>query len=586
MTIRIPGGSGERIVSWFSCGAASAVATKLALQAAAGREVVIAYCDTFKREHPDNKRFMADCEAWFGQKVLVLGNDEYDRDPDVVFRKTRFLVGPSGARCTAELKRSVRLGFQRPTDTVILGYTAEEYEKRHKRTADAEPFVNFWPILYERGLSKDDCLGMIRRAGIELPTMYKLGYRNNNCFAGETEFLTDLGVLKLRDVVGETVRVRGAGGGWTEATIKSFGEQRLQKLTLKRPGREKVVYATSGHRWFVKQYAHGAKVEKTTDQLRSGDKLASVYGQLGARVRPSPFGIAQGIVFGDGTRGTTLNTAATLVLCGEKNRELLRYFPLSPRAERADGIEVRDLPRFWKDVPQYAESQSFLYGWLSGYFAADGHATEDGSYILSSANVDHLRAAKDIAIRLGIGCHEIRSVERVGLGPKASALFSLPLIGATLRADFFILEEHRARFQSSQPRTPHQWVVVSVEATDREEEVFCAVVPDGQAFTLDGNILTGNCLGCVKGQAGYWNKIRVDFPERFAEMAQIERELGRAICKREWVEDGVRKLERIPLDRLPPGLGHYPSEPDISCGIICQSASIDIEDCDAVEEAA
>ena len=94
-----------------------------------------------------------------------------------------------------------------------------------------------------------------------------------------------------------------------------------------------------------------------------------------------------------------------------------------------------------------------------------------------------------------------------------------------------------------------------------------------------------NCIGCVKGQAGYWNKIRIDFPDRFAEMAAIERELGRAICKREWRDsDGTRHLERIPLDRLPPDLGRYDGEPDISCGIICQSASTEIEDCDANEE--
>lgn len=262
-----------RIVSWFSCGAASAVATKLAIQAANGREVVVAYCDTSRREHPDNMRFLADCEKWFGQEILILGNDEYERDPDVVFRKTRFLVGPSGARCTAELKRKVRLGFQQVADRVVLGYTAEEGH-RLERTAKAEPLVDFWPVLIERGLTKDDCLGVVSRAGIELPTMYKLGYRNNNC------------------------------------------------------------------------------------------------------------------------------------------------------------------------------------------------------------------------------------------------------------------------------------------------------------------------LGCVKGQAGYWNKIRVDFPERFAEMAAIERELGRAICKREWTEDGVRHLERIPLDRLPPDLGNYGSEPDISCGIICQSASLEIQDCDDESEAA
>lgn len=83
-----------------------------------------------------------------------------------------------------------------------------------------------------------------------------------------------------------------------------------------------------------------------------------------------------------------------------------------------------------------------------------------------------------------------------------------------------------------------------------------------------------NCIGCVKGQAGYWNKIRVDFPERFAEMAMIERELGRTICKKEWKENGKRHLKRIFLDELPSDLGRYDAEPDISCGIICQTAEL------------
>ena len=38
-----------------------------------------------------------------------------------------------------------------------------------------------------------------------------------------------------------------------------------------------------------------------------------------------------------------------------------------------------------------------------------------------------------------------------------------------------------------------EWHVVSVEQTDRVEEVFCAVVEGTGAFCLEDNILTGNC---------------------------------------------------------------------------------------------
>ena len=49
----------NRIVCWFSCGAASAVATKLAIaKYDLLYEVIIARC-IVKEEHPDNDRFAA-----------------------------------------------------------------------------------------------------------------------------------------------------------------------------------------------------------------------------------------------------------------------------------------------------------------------------------------------------------------------------------------------------------------------------------------------------------------------------------------------------------------------------------------------
>ncbi len=65
-----------------------------------------------------------------------------------------------------------------------------------------------------------------------------------------------------------------------------------------------------------------------------------------------------------------------------------------------------------------------------------------------------------------------------------------------------LLVHHLPRFFKDLPPADESdsylygWVVRSVEPTDREEEVFCAEVEDGHAFTLEGNILTGNCFGC------------------------------------------------------------------------------------------
>lgn len=175
----------ERMVAWFSHGAASAVATKMALaeyaeDIAAGMEFVIACIDTGS-EHEDNERFRAECEEWFGHPVVMLKSEDYADIWDV-FDRTGYLVGPGGARCTTELKKKVRWAFERPDDLHIFGYTADTQDaKRATRFVEQNPGVDAWFPLVEKGITKGECLALLERADIELPAMYALGYRNNNC---------------------------------------------------------------------------------------------------------------------------------------------------------------------------------------------------------------------------------------------------------------------------------------------------------------------------------------------------------------------------------------------------------------------
>lgn len=166
-------------IAWFSCGAASAVAAKLAIKQYPHVRVI--YQDTGS-EHPDNKRFLVDCEQWFGQKVEVTKSKQY-KDIWDVFEQTRYLVGTAGARCTGELKRKVAedIIWSAPVQPYeILGYTVEE-KNRVARFMSINNERKIVPILIEHGLTKGDCLAIIASAGIEVPAMYKLGYQNNNC---------------------------------------------------------------------------------------------------------------------------------------------------------------------------------------------------------------------------------------------------------------------------------------------------------------------------------------------------------------------------------------------------------------------
>lgn len=170
-----------RIISWFSCGAASAVATKLLLSEKPERfDVRVVYCETGS-EHPDNERFLADCENWFGQSVLRLKNPLYNSAYEV-WEKRRYMSGRKGAPCTKELKFVPRLDYQLPSDLHVWGYTADkDDQKRAKRMLSEYPLMKQRNPLIERGLTKANVLAMIQGAGIELPAMYRLGFHNNNC---------------------------------------------------------------------------------------------------------------------------------------------------------------------------------------------------------------------------------------------------------------------------------------------------------------------------------------------------------------------------------------------------------------------
>lgn len=168
-----------RILCWFSCGATSAIATKIIVQAPQDHQIVIAYTHVAE-EHSDNKRFLKDCEGWFGQDITILQNAKYKSSIYEVISREQYLTGPFGSPCTKHLKRNVRESFQRHGDIHVLGFSAEE-KSRADAFEERNPTLSCRFPLIDANLTKSDCLALLQRAGIELPAMYKLGYEHNNC---------------------------------------------------------------------------------------------------------------------------------------------------------------------------------------------------------------------------------------------------------------------------------------------------------------------------------------------------------------------------------------------------------------------
>ncbi len=73
-----------------------------------------------------------------------------------------------------------------------------------------------------------------------------------------------------------------------------------------------------------------------------------------------------------------------------------------------------------------------------------------------------------------------------------------------------------------------------------------------------------NCIGCVKGGAGYWNKIRIDFPDTFKKMSEAERIVGHSCLRGTF------------LDELDPNKGQKQKIIMPDCGNFCDLEFEDI----------
>ena len=168
----------SRRAVWFSCGAASAVAAKLAIEKY-GSDCAVVYCDTMGSEHPDNRRFFGEVQDWIGVQIEVIRSDKY-LSIDEVFDTRRYMSGIAGAICTTEMKKLPRVEWQRPDDIHIFGYTSDE-QRRADSFEKQNPSLDVEWILIDEQVSKKECLLRLENAGIALPAMYALGFEHNNC---------------------------------------------------------------------------------------------------------------------------------------------------------------------------------------------------------------------------------------------------------------------------------------------------------------------------------------------------------------------------------------------------------------------
>ena len=311
------------------------------------------------------------------------------------------------------------------------------------------------------------------------------------CFKGDTKILTDNGIKRLDEIVGKDIKILNKNHGWENATVKHFGKDVLYKLVLERYGVEKEIYTTGNHVWYVKDKKN--RTEIPTAELKVGMKIPFNTSKTWSNVTPSPFGVAHGFFTGDGYKNENRPRAN---FCGDKIA-LLPYFTPSNISGDEKEYTTIGMPKYFNQLPNLTEAPSYLYGGLSGYFAADGCIDNKGRCTIASVNRDNLEFVRDVLCVLGMPVNEIRQQTRISnLTNTESTIYILTLSSDYLKEDFFILPEHKARFSDylrNNDRKKRNWIVKSVENTGVVDDVYCAVAYDTHSFTLDNNVLTHNC---------------------------------------------------------------------------------------------
>jgi hypothetical protein len=112
--------------------------------------------------------------------------------------------------------------------------------------------------------------------------------------------------------------------------------------------------------------------------------------------------------------------------------------------------------------------------------------------------------------------------------------------------------------REAMPEVEHLFPLVDKGITKEEAHGILKQAGVKRPAMYDLGYRNNNCIGCVKGGKGYWNKIRVDFPQVFAARAAMEREIGGTCINGTW------------LDELDPAAGRDDGPVVEECGAMCE----------------
>ncbi|MFA5618364.1 MAG: hypothetical protein WDK95_16155, partial [Syntrophorhabdaceae bacterium] len=310
---------------------------------------------------------------------------------------------------------------------------------------------------------------------------------NFNCFSGDTEFLTSEGIKTFNDVINnDTVEVLNGNGAWSRAKVKSYGEQEIYNLTLRRKGTSvrKTIKTTANHLWFSegKDKDHYLKT-KTVDLVpQSAIRTKARFEHTTTNM--CNIGIQHGIVYGDGTFDKKMGHCK-ISLIGKKQR-FAKYFTTGKQCTegKRDSILIYGLPHNWKTIPDTSYNHEYIKGFLYGLLLMD--AKTGGTVALYQTGLENVKKLRSLFEYIGIPTSDVR--EQVRSNSNFGDYENQH--GFTLLKEY-IPKDWDGFYQEKTANT--YWVVESVKNTGVFERVYCVEEPKTHSFTLTSGIHTHNC---------------------------------------------------------------------------------------------
>jgi hypothetical protein len=343
----------------------------------------------------------------------------------------------------------------------------------------------------------EEAFGFVHRKEV-LPSMRSMQFgglaievchpRQYNCLGRETEFITLDGVRSFLDFKsGDKTVVLTHKGRWKNATVRSYGQQRLFEYRIARGRSSYTVRATSDHTWLLRG-------GKKTNSLTVKQHLLHPPQLVGSwKYENAPpdqrFYWSLGYVYGDGTRLKDVDGKyqySMVRLCGDDGRFLERFQELGyawSKPPSCNGDAIAYTGKYLKTLPTIEEDGfANVVAFVRGYLDADGH--KDSNYRRGSpSEFKGIQASDKEAIEFirkmfpVVGAYISREEDltgqetNFGVRPKTSS-FGLVLGFGDSPSSTFSVQEIRE---------------------SKTETVWCLEVEDDHSFVMPNGIVTGNC---------------------------------------------------------------------------------------------